>query len=560
MNTFGSQQKHPRSHERDERRAIICARRAKIGRDRKLRPVRSEVFLPNISEPNAELIKEAFAAFPSRDQIVLTIHINDDDDPFQISSDQTPAIDAQLASLKSKLSVGDKDDEFTLTLVAHKPLKNHEVSIYVEEQVLAWLSSLTVEAQLEAFNALSKQARWFVFRTQQEGSRFQTDSIAMLPEGQPVSGFNPANRPALLERRNDAVNFAGGHQYVLIPDDLHPREIKNGRRWEPTLTILANAMAFAFMADYCAFEEGNNLRYKINGYKAVGGKIPCKELCSRTFMAAYKIYSWAYVGGATSDKLGLLRNILSLHLDENEKPQFDAGVLQSIRSGYEIYLKKNVAQYIDIKNKLSEFLTNLSKDAMKEVSEYGVALKQSLGALVTFFITVIIVKSVSTSGNGAIFDREITGLAYAAIVCSGIYLGVVLVLFNLELTRVTEKHGRIRGRYKDLLDSKDLDSIFEDNRELNAIIHDMEKRRNAVTIAWVLILISLGILTFVLGTLKEPAAPTIAPSPVALPTTNAPPTVQTALPPAAPVATSPIASPTPAVKPAPTKVPNTPLR
>jgi hypothetical protein len=181
------------------------------------------------------------------------------------------------------------------------------------------------------------------------------------------------------------------------------------------------------------------------------------------------------------------------------------------------------------------------------VAEYGGALKQNLGALVTFFITVIIVKSVATSGNGAIFDREITGLAYAAVACSGIYLGVMLVLFNLELTRVSEKHDRIKSRYKDLLDAKDLDNIFEDNRDLKAIIHDMEKRRNAVTIAWLLILVAVGILTWRLGTLKQvvatapppaaavsPQAAAAAPVPVPPPNTPVAPTAAKSAPAQAP--------------------------
>ena len=66
----------------------------------------------------------------------------------------------------------------------------------------------------------------------------------------------------------------------------------------------------------------------------------------------YKLMSWSFEGGSCADKIGLLRNILSIHLDGSGNIKFDNEVWDTVRSNYQIYLKGNIQDYLDVKNKI----------------------------------------------------------------------------------------------------------------------------------------------------------------------------------------------------------------
>lgn len=57
------------------------------------------------------------------------------------------------------------------------------------------------------------------------------------------------------------------------------------------------------------------------------------------------------------------------------------GTLKSIESGYDIYLKDNVKQYIEIKNKISEFLVGQSDKASDITKNMFSTFKTSFGVL-----------------------------------------------------------------------------------------------------------------------------------------------------------------------------------
>jgi len=62
-----------------------------------------------------------------------------------------------------------------------------------------------------------------------------------------------------------------------------------------------------------------------------------------------EIFDWVYTDGNYTDKIGLARNLISIHLKNDNLLTLDEGTIHSLESGYDIYLKDNVKQYIEIK-------------------------------------------------------------------------------------------------------------------------------------------------------------------------------------------------------------------
>ena len=73
----------------------------------------------------------------------------------------------------------------------------------------------------------------------------------------------------------------------------------------------------------------------------------------------YKIYNWIYSGGSIVDKVIIARNIICLHCKYESLLNISDGVMASIQTNYNLYLRDNVTQYLELKNKVAEFITDI---------------------------------------------------------------------------------------------------------------------------------------------------------------------------------------------------------
>uniref|UniRef100_UPI000D46ECA8 hypothetical protein n=1 Tax=Aeromonas sp. HMWF015 TaxID=2056851 RepID=UPI000D46ECA8 len=147
-----------------------------------------------------------------------------------------------------------------------------------------------------------------------------------------------------------------------------------------------------------------------------------KDMCS----ILYKIYDWSYEGGNCSDKIGLVRNVLSIHLDDNNKIKIDNEAWQAIQSNYQIYLKENIQSYLEIKNKIGEFVIESSSRTYTMANEILSSFKNSIFVFITFILTVVVVNGLKDTGEKSIFSD-----AYFAIV---IILCIVSLIWR-EMTK-----------------------------------------------------------------------------------------------------------------------------
>ncbi|MEK8162700.1 hypothetical protein [Morganella morganii] len=166
--------------------------------------------------------------------------------------------------------------------------------------------------------------------------------------------------------------------------------------------------SLVYLSDYSDLNlNKNEIIYKFKGYRLINGAIDISNIENNSEYVIFDIYSWVYTDGNFIDKLGLARNIISLYIKGNDIMTLPINALKSVESGYDIYLKENVKQYIEIKNKISEFLISQSDKASEITKSMFSSLKSSLWSIVTFFVSVVLIRMVSSQSYTGIVTIEI---------------------------------------------------------------------------------------------------------------------------------------------------------
>jgi hypothetical protein len=161
------------------------------------------------------------------------------------------------------------------------------------------------------------------------------------------------------------------------------------------------------------------------------------------------------------DKIGLSRNVISLHVINDDFTNIEGNICNSIRSNYNIYLKENVKKYIDVKNKITDTLFDLSSKFDHAADDLSASLKSSFYTLATLFISIMLLKFLKASNqNVNIFSFEI--YVFLIIILIGMYIFKLYTIFETreKTKRLTQLYKQLKEQYKDILDEKDLDQIF----------------------------------------------------------------------------------------------------
>lgn len=111
--------------------------------------------------------------------------------------------------------------------------------------------------------------------------------------------------------------------------------------------------------------------------------------------ALFNLFQWAY-DNASSDKIGVLRQIISLQLTEKPGKNYDLllenanVILISAKSNFQFFLRRSVELYFDKRLKVSEFLHKFSNDIGKSISDMASELISNLYKTVGVVLGVMI--------------------------------------------------------------------------------------------------------------------------------------------------------------------------
>ena len=256
-------------------------------------------------------------------------------------------------------------DEVDVAVRISKNIVDGSISVYSLELFSEFLSNMKTEQLFESFTALfMKCGEHIAFQLQDTNGSLRTKSISFSDND--IQWIQRRSRKEVLRDCEDASVFIDRMRINLIPQDFDVVAIEGCGFG--TISALFRKLKVALSYIYLA-----NTATVVNG-KAILQFDPSSkgyeyELSQLTESAIVpQIYEWVFKDDSCVDKAGIARRIINTYCHDRESIlTIDEKVLNSIKSDYVIYQKSHVDQYIDMKNKISEFIVS-SAERIQELS------------------------------------------------------------------------------------------------------------------------------------------------------------------------------------------------
>ena len=339
-----------------------------------------------------------------------------------------------------------------------------------------------------SFSDLLKQvSEILVFDIYDTVRMFATKSMFFVPFGNSVTN-SEFNRSQRIEKCKEVSYFYNFDTYELLPDDF---KLMIDYESNP-LTELFQKLTFLLSISFIATSSsisGSYLKGIINGQRTMEYQCEINQLPNNKNL--YSIYNWIYTEGNAIDKAIIARNVISLHCKYVPVTEIDDKVMASIQSNYNLYLKENVKEYLNLKNKVAEFIS----ETISKTGEYATGLldkfKGNIIAIFGFMFSVILANVVSDQPLDNIFTKEITTLVECVIVGSFVYLVICYLQSRYEIQKVYDSYNQLKQNYKEILTEEDLHKIFGDDEMLFKMKKTISKSEKIYMGMWILFLISV---------------------------------------------------------------------
>lgn len=429
-----------------------------------------------------------------RDKIKITI--DNESDYWEISN----FLEDDL-SIEEILIKIDHDDEVRLSIHIEKEIKDNSLSIYSVSSFFAWLTNRTIGQIMSSFSYLLDKRNYIIFEMLYSNELFFTDT--MIFKGKNINinkiGFN---RLEQLKNCKTASSFYSINEFALLPEDFNIINSYDGNILEEIFEKIKMVLSLAYIANTSNIIE-EQLILHIIGQRNFDTVISLNKNSIIYNDEFYKIYKWIYIEGNPVDKAIIARNLISLHCKYTNLISIDEKTFASIQSNYSLYQRDNVNQYIELKNKLSEYILD-SCTKISDISNLLIdRLRNNVLAFLTFMLTIFLTNLLSDTPLNNIFTKDIVKIIYLVLAGSIAYLIVTVMEVNANIMRLEKSYYKLKENYNDLLDDQDRELIFKKDEILLSSKEEAEKTKNKIISIWVALLIIASIITITNTTSNE---------------------------------------------------------
>jgi hypothetical protein len=463
--------------------------------------------------PTAEAVFEGIKEFPLRDKVRLKARVGSASSLTLNSPDLAEAKEF-VSSLETYKATDNAPYTLELTFEVQKGMADATTSVFSLNDFATTMRDKTLPQLHTTFNAVCKLETPVSVQVFDSSKSFETMSLKFNPASVPAGNLR---RTQLFLKRKDLCHF-DGCTLPFLPEDYWLEKRSHHDTINDIFDRLCLMAILTFVADVSSLSDNGKFVFKINGYRAVTGEIETGKVSDKLVAEFFKIYQWAYADDHAPDKLGLARNIISLHWKDGicSNP-FEAGAYDSILSGFDVYLKKHVDQYIALKNRLSDYLSDLSQKSAKLADSVIEKLEKNFLAFAGFFISTILIKVVSDKSFPEFLPHPLRVIAWGLLGFSLLH-GVVSLIFSLRERRsYIEDFQLLRTRYADLLSPADLDRVLNCDEGKKKITKNLDFKLWLFYTGWLVSLLLCAVLIWQLskqpvGGSKENQTKTAAPA------------------------------------------------
>jgi hypothetical protein len=454
--------------------------------------------LEKINTIDASQFEDALKFLNARDSFQFSFSIDDGESTdFYHGNPITEFIN----DLNSKLSLVE-EEAVNINIKVTKAITTGIISVYSYGALIDYFKNLSFQALLNDFNKFLAKENYLIFEFQTVELVSKTKSIWFVNKG--FSGLpDQILRQPMLNRAQTSCYFNYLPKLSIVPQDFDLLEAPTDDLAK-IFNKLANVLSVAFLFDITNLQN-NNLEFRLNGYKSINGVCDLSAFRIDPEKKYFKIYDWVYDSGNFVDKIGLARNIISLHFENDKLEELKGDPFTSIQSSYKVYEKQNIKQYIEIRNKISDQLLSFHDRANKIIETFASGFQKSAFALLTFYISAIILKVLGKDKLVQVFTIDAAILSTSFILCSIIYFFISKWEVDVQKVRFQNNYNDIKNRYADLLDQQDINRILNDDHEFNGDLNFIQDKEKKYTIMWFSFLAIFLVSTWLLYFIYNPA-------------------------------------------------------
>lgn len=440
-----------------------------------------------------EQLAESIATFPKRDVVSITLSVGEWE--HTITSSTIDA--AQSFHGEYEEAVGEHSDQnISLALRVDKRVEDGVVSLYFPIGYgKAFCSEDFYERLLELNNMIGSH-KALAIQLFDDTPTIATASLKFtsVPADLEPPSSDVEMRESFIEQQQEYCHFGQASMLTISPYDLCPTIVADSGN--PIIEALQKAclvLSAIYLFDVTELSK-EKLTFKLKGKKTKFHDVIHSSWTPSEEMTLFRIFKWAYTDGNLSDKLYLARNIISMHMPHDAASALlvPEDCYYSIQSGFAIYLKDNVAEYIGLKNSLSEFLQKAFRQSLEVADGMASSMKANFFAILTFFFGVIIAASIKGATLGSFFTKE--AVILTGILVAGSFAHLLASSWETRRKQIlfSESYARLKARYDDVLDGVDMENITGDDAEFNKCVNYIKHRRIAYFFIWFSFLALIG--------------------------------------------------------------------
>lgn len=446
--------------------------------------------------PEVEILRNYLSQIPIRDDVYMSFPEEN------VSYDRSAGTDlsAYLNAVGSHVS-HQNGVKFKLTIT--KNLDDGVESIYDDYAFHEYIRAKEFQYILSVFSQRIDNHKLVFEYQDKEIPTIYSSSICFKSAGKPERWRN-------LDEKIWRIRFEKSRELChwhkenikITPDDFYFEQDGDGLfNLKQLLDKSCLVLTWMHLADYVQFKD-NCVELFLNGLRSYLLTIPNNnvdgwEYGAYSLKPLYDIYEWCYSKGDYFDKMMIVRNILSLNIDQ-EKLAIPPSTFNSVESNFKILQKENVERYLKLRNELSDKLIELQKSINKLSDDYLSEYKKNIVAFLSFIVPLIVVRAMAKEQIIEIFPPRLIIIVWVSLFLSSVYYQFSRREYCKKASMMRRQFQLIQERYKDVLSKGESDFVFAESNENNegsyvAYLKEKEKCISIIWIGtlWILFLLSL---------------------------------------------------------------------
>lgn len=422
------------------------------------------------SLPDADSIQSICSLVPTRD--TLRFSFTTDSGDILVATSKTGKCD-----FSTFIKGLHKEDCIKVSIQIDKTVSMCRYSVYDFSSFIEDLHQRQVSEIMQWFSDLLHKQDYLMFDVFDYDISLSTKTMAF--ESNEKATFEPTvNRNQRLSVCKENAYFYNMSTYEIIPDDfIIEGIIRDGDCLTPLFGKIATILSLAYIASSATINDGI-INIQISGQRTTNHELMLDDIQDDENWLS--IYSWIFTDGNPTDKILLAHNVISLHCKYEPLLKLDTTVFDAIRTNYNLYLRNNVNQYLDMKREISKFIQNV----VAQVGDYAVAVlgkfKTNLFAMAGFLFTVVLTRIGDIQEWNELFTRDTIYLFEIFIIGSLVYLLICVFETRYKLQKTKQGYRELKENYEDVLSDAEIKEAFKDDK----LFSETEKIANRGILSW----------------------------------------------------------------------------